>query len=151
MASIDIPLTAAQRGAGPVLVSLLGGLVLCSGLAWPGRGLIALGVLVGGLACWQRHLARRAAVLSLDPERRLHCVRADGVAFVAARIRAGVVAPGLLSARLASSAGETCDLLLPGWGTPPRLHRQARRLLLAARELPSAEPRAADQRERRGT
>lgn len=138
MATIQIPLTRAQRRAGPALVLLLSGLVLASGLAWPGRGLLAVAVLLGGLAGWQRHLARRAVSLRLDPDRRLHCERADGAALVADRIRPGVVAPALLSARLESDAGETCDLLLPGWGVAPDRHRQARRLLLAAREAPAA-------------
>jgi hypothetical protein len=151
MAFIEIPLTAAQRRAGPALVLLLTGVLLSSGLAWPGRGLLALALLLGGLACWRRHLARRAAVLRLDPERRLHCVRGDGIVFVAARIRPGVVAPALLSARLESSAGEVCDVLLPGWGTAPQLHRQVRRLLLAAREVPIEDLGVSAQRERRGT
>ncbi len=151
MATVQIPLTPAQRRAGPVLLVLLTGLVLASGLAWPGLGLLALAVFAGGLACWHRHLARRAAALHLDRDRRLHCVRADGVAFQAARIRLGVVTPALLSVRLVADAGEVCDLLLSGWGVAPDRHREARRLLLAAREAPALMPASPAQRERRGT
>ena len=100
-------------------------------------------VIVSGAWLWRRYLQQRPVSLTIEAEGGLWCRLADGRRLDVSRILPGVIRPSLLCSRLVGTAGERCDLLIPGGSLPESAHWQVRRALIG---FAPAQPS-----ERRGT
>jgi hypothetical protein len=126
MSIIPIPLGRSMRLGGPAFVLGVGALVLSCQFYWAWRLVAVSAVLAIGTLLWIRYLRRRPISMSIKPDGRIGCERADGCTFEVVRVLPGVVRPWLLSSRLLGGEGEVCDLFVPGRSLPESAHWQLR-------------------------
>jgi hypothetical protein len=134
MYRLDLPLSLAQRLAGPLLVLGGGILILLSPILFPWRiAALLLALLIGGLS-WGSYLVRRPCRLDLKADGGILCRCADGREATVCCVLTGVVHPRLLTARLTLDDGTRADLWVPGAAIDSAGHHALRTALLAYRE-----------------